>query len=320
MPDSSNTLSRHIDALLLQDPPRAKSLCVTLLGDAIGPHGGHIWLSDLIALVDSLGVNERLLRTSVFRLVAQNWLHSERHGRRSLYSLSPMGDAQTQAASERIYSGTPADWDGKWTLVVLPRFGHGSLDGRSALRRELIWAGFGAVAPGIFALPRNQTQRAQKVLAKFDAADKALVLDAQELNDNGGLQISDLIEQCWDLQGVALQYQSFIKTFTPIVQAIDSQIRPRQAFAVRTLTIHTWRRIVLHDPQLPRQMLHPQWPGHAARQLCGQLYWKVFDLAESHLDDTIGQDAARYSPLPPYVYARFGGAPDKAQCEARIGG
>lgn len=311
MPDSSNTLQRQIDALLIQDPPRAKSLCVTLLGDAIGPHGGRIWLSDLIELVGSLGVNERLLRTSVFRLVAQDWLHSERHGRRSLYRLSPMGNEQTQAASERIYSGTSSDWDGKWTLVILPRFGHSSLDGRGALRRELVWAGFGAVAPGIFALPRNQARRAQKVLDKFDASDKALVLEAQDLKDTGALQISDLIEQCWDLHSVAAQYQSFIETFTPILQAITPQTYPQHAFAIRTLVIHKWRRIVLHDPQLPQQMLHPQWPGHAARQLCEQLYWKVFGQAENHFDAVIGQDPAHYNPLPPSIQLRLGGNPNK---------
>ena len=30
--------------------PRAKSLIVTAYGDAIGPHGGTVWLGNLIAL------------------------------------------------------------------------------------------------------------------------------------------------------------------------------------------------------------------------------------------------------------------------------
>jgi phenylacetic acid degradation operon negative regulatory protein len=48
MTDTSPILQRQIHSLLEHDPPRAKSLCVTLLGDAIEPHGGSIWLSDLI--------------------------------------------------------------------------------------------------------------------------------------------------------------------------------------------------------------------------------------------------------------------------------
>ena len=69
-------LDRFLSRLIKSDPPRAKSLCVSLLGDALAPHGGAIWLGDLIELLAPLGINERLLRTSVFRLVAQNWLQS----------------------------------------------------------------------------------------------------------------------------------------------------------------------------------------------------------------------------------------------------
>ena len=76
-----SSLENWLNQTLENDPPRAKSLCVTLIGDAIEPHGGSLWLSDLIQLVAPLGINERLLRTSVFRLVAQGWLQSERHGR-----------------------------------------------------------------------------------------------------------------------------------------------------------------------------------------------------------------------------------------------
>src|SRR3546814_15529018 len=120
MSDTHTTLQRLIHALLERDSPRAKSLCVTLLGDAIGPHGGSIWLSDLIELVTPLGINERLLRTSVFRLVAQDWLQSERHGRRSLYRLSEQGLELTRQASGRIYEGPPAEGGGDWHLVILP--------------------------------------------------------------------------------------------------------------------------------------------------------------------------------------------------------
>ncbi|UYO92420.1 phenylacetic acid degradation operon negative regulatory protein PaaX [Pollutimonas sp. M17] len=316
MPDTHNTLQRLVHTLLEHDPPRAKSLCVTLLGDAIEPHGGSIWLSDLIELVTPLGINERLLRTSVFRLVAQDWLQSERHGRRSLYRLSEQGLELTRQASERIYDGSPADWAGDWTLVILPRFGNGSLAKRGEVRRELIWAGFGAIAPGIFALPRNQTAAVQKVLNKLKLADHALVLSAHEMNEGHGLVISALISQCWDMEGVAGQYRDFSATFGPIQEAVNRHMRPSQAFAIRALTLHAWRRIVLHDPQLPRQLLPADWPGHAARRLCGKLYWAVFDLAEEHLEQLLGQDPMRYQALKPYALERFGGRENQAQSQA----
>ena len=312
MQDSQSTLQHLISSLLERDPPRAKSLCVTLLGDAIGPHGGSIWLSDLIELVTPLGINERLLRTSVFRLVAQDWLQSERHGRRSLYRLSENGSELTRQASGRIYDGSPTQWEGDWTLVLLPRFGNSSLSKRSEVRRELIWAGFGAIAPGVFALPRNQASVAQKVLSKLKLSNNALVLSAHELNEGNGLIINSLISQCWDLEGVARQYQDFTDTFGPMLAALNPNIRPSQAFAVRALTIHEWRRIVLHDPQLPVQMLPADWPGHVARELCGELYWAIFDRAEEHLNLLLDKDPTHYQAVKPYVFERFGGRNDAA--------
>lgn len=316
MTDKDSTLQRLIHSLLEFDPPRAKSLCVTILGDAIEPHGGSIWLSDLIDLVTPLGINERLLRTSVFRLVAQNWLQSERHGRRSLYRLSDHGAELTRQASGRIYDGSPSAWEGDWTLVILPRFGNSSLAKRGEVRRELIWAGFGAIAPGVFALPRNQTAIAQKVLNKLKLTGHALVLGAHEMNAGHGLQITELISQCWDLDGVARHYEKFSEVFAPLHMAVNEHMRPSQAFAIRALTLHEWRRIVLHDPQLPMQMLPADWPGHPARELCGKLYWDVFDQAEAHLDAVLDRNPMHYQSLRPYVHERFGGRTARSQAAA----
>ena len=62
------------------DPPRSKSLVMTIFGDAIAPHGGAVWLGSLIELLAPFGVNDRLLRTSVFRLAQEGWLVGQPRG------------------------------------------------------------------------------------------------------------------------------------------------------------------------------------------------------------------------------------------------
>lgn len=302
------TLQTWIDQTLEADPPRAKSLCVTLLGDAIEPHGGSLWLSDLIQLVAPLGINERLLRTSVFRLVAQGWLQSERHGRRSLYRLTEAGQEMTRQASERIYQGTSSEWDDDWTLVVLPRFGNSSLEGRADIRKELVWAGFGALAPGIFALPRRKAALAHKLLKLQGLEEQALVLGAHDLNQGKGLALTSLIDQCWDIQGVSEQYEAFNTRFEPLEALLACNTpHPVQAYVLRTMVLHSWRRTVLHDPQLPLQMLPADWPGIKARMLCSRLYWVLFDSSERHLETVLGEEPLHFQPLPTEVLARFGG-------------
>jgi len=144
-------------------------------------------------------------------------------------------------------------------------------------------------------------------LNKLKMADQALVLSAKDWCQPPGLSLASLVGQCWDLTAVANQYRGFITCYGPLLNDIHPQIRPLQAYTVRALTLHAWRRIVLHDPQLPSQLLPPEWPGHAARELCANLYWRVFDLAEKHLDSVLGKDTAHYQRLDPYVYERFGG-------------
>lgn len=302
-------LNRLIARLFKADPPRAKSLCVSLLGDALQPHGGAIWLGDLIELLQPLGINERLLRTSVFRLVAQGWLRAERHGRRSLYLLSDQGLRHTTHAAQRIYEGAPQEWDGNWTLVVLPRTGNNGLAERAELRAALEWEGFGLVAPGVFAHPRAQDGAAHDILESLGISEKALVLAARDKRSAGGLPIADLASQCWNLEELGEQYRQFSRHFAPLEKALAGAQEPQAAFAARVILLHRWRRIVLHDPQLPHQMLPTAWPGHAARQLCRRLYWMLFEASEIHLHTIAGRDNPHYGPLAPGTLMRFGGPP-----------
>src|SRR6185437_7253837 len=89
---SDVAVARWIARRLARDPPRARSLIVTMWGDALAPHGGRVWLTTLIRLLAPFGVSERLVRTSVFRLVRDGWLAGEASGRRSRYRLTTDGE------------------------------------------------------------------------------------------------------------------------------------------------------------------------------------------------------------------------------------
>ena len=311
----STSFESHLQALLALDPPRAKSLCVTVLGDAIGPHGGVAWLGDLITLLEPLGINERLLRTSVFRLVAQGWLKSERLGRRSRYELAEQGLKLTARASNRIYVGPPMEWDGSWTVVILPRIGNHGLVERNALRDQLVWEGFGVLAQGVFAHPHANPQIAHDILEKLGIPDLALVLHATDNAVPGGLPIASLANECWNLNALSAQYQLFYDHFAPFEALLKQGVEPKQAFMLRALMVHAWRRVVLHDPQLPAAMLPERWPGQTARALCERLYWQVFSASETYIRSQLEADPAEKADstprraLDPTVYQRFGGAP-----------
>ena len=79
--ENSRRLRHAVAALPRRLKPRAKSLIMTVWGDAIAPHGGTVWLGSLIRLLAPLGLNERLVRTGVLRLVRDGWLAAEPLGR-----------------------------------------------------------------------------------------------------------------------------------------------------------------------------------------------------------------------------------------------
>ena len=134
---------------------RRKSLVVTVWGDAIAPHGGAVWLSGLIRLLGPLGLNERLVRTSVYRLAREGWLDVEPDGRRSLYRLTAHGRSRFEHAYRRIYAPPPSDWDGSWAVVLAPA-ALLTAGERRELRKELGWEGFGGLAPGCLCAPRGR--------------------------------------------------------------------------------------------------------------------------------------------------------------------
>lgn len=300
-------IGRWIRRELDRAPPRAKSLVVTVWGDALAPHGGAVWLSGLIRLLAPLGLNERLVRTSVYRLGREGWLTKRQAGRRSLYRLTAQGRRRFENAYRRIYAVPTETWDGGWDLIVSPA--PAAADERDKLRRELAWEGFGAIGAGVFARPARTGQtRATEIVGAVGGARRMLLLHSREVQP-ATMPLAALLKPCWDLQGLDADYRRFIARFRRVVELFRDATAadPEQCFIVRTLLIHEYRRVTLHDPQLPAVMLSARWPARDAYALCRDFYRLTHRCAEQHLAVTLQAGGGRLPPAAPYFYRRFGG-------------
>ena len=296
-----------ITRLLETAPPRAKSLVMTIFGDAIVPHGGRLWLGSLFELVAPLGLSERLVRTSVFRLVQEGWLEANREGRRSSYALQAAARVRFERANRRVYAPPAADWDGRWTLLLAPA---GSVDAplRAAVRRELEWEGFALVAPGVMAHPAVAGDALADILGRVDGGRRLFACSATELP--GARPLADLVAGAWDLAGVADAYERYVATFAPLaalLRAAGAPPSPRDAFALRTLLVHAYRRVQLQDPGLPLALLPSPWPGARAYALTRDLYRLLWEPAEQHLLHTLRREDETAPPPDSAFMARFGG-------------
>ncbi|GGX76493.1 phenylacetic acid degradation operon negative regulatory protein PaaX [Massilia dura] len=301
----NNDLNDWIDRFLTEEPPRSKSLVMTIFGDAIVPHGGLAWLGSLIELLAPFGVNDRLLRTSVFRLAQEGWLVSQRDGRRSNYTITPAAVQRFARAYRRVYAPPSVHWHGSWTFVL----GTNALSPaeRASLRKELLWEGYSVVAPGIAGHPAGNAEALDDLLARLDMRGKVYVVQAAQLPGVQGKPLADLIAEGWDLSEVAAGYERFIDRFAPLRSLLAADLSPQQAFIVRTLLIHAYRRVQLHDPQLPVELLPEPWPGAAAYDLARELYRLTHALAGEHVLATLQREQADIAAAAPAFFERFGG-------------
>ena len=294
---------------LSRAPPKAKSLVVTVWGDAIAPHGGAVWLSGLIRLLSPLGLNERLVRTSVYRLAREGWLESQQDGRRSLYRLTPLGLTRFEHAYRRIYAPPPAAWDGTWDIVLAPSAALAAKT-RSELRQELLWEGFGALGPGVFVRPAaaTATPALADILEELKLQQRVVVLSARDA-PHLGASLQAFRGGCWNLAEIAAEYRRFLARFEAVIPHFrrDGGVDPERCFVVRSLLIHAFRRVTLHDPQLPAALLPQRWPAGSAYALCRDFYRLTQRSAEQHLLSTLETRGGTLPPAAAYFYARFGG-------------
>lgn len=295
---------------LALDPPRHKSLVVTVCGDTIAPHGGAFWLGSMIELVGPLGVGDRLVRTSVFRLVQEGWLTASREGRRSRYAIEPKALPRFERANRRIYSAPGLDWDGRWTFVLAP---NGSIDSelRTLLRKELEWEGFAMLATGVMAHPAPERDTLREILARADAVDKVFVCQVDELPGMDARPLPELVGDCWNLDAVVNAYRGFIDRFAPLPDMLGKgDVTPEHAFAIRTLLIHAYRRVQLHDPMLPLALLPQPWLGADAYALAREIYRLCHARAEEHVLAMLRKEDAATLDADAAYYGRFGGLRD----------
>ena len=283
-------LTRIVDQLK-REPSRTGSIIITVFGDAIVPRGGSVWLGTLLEFFDSLDVDSGVVRTAMSRLAADGWLERHKVGRNSFYRLVTKGRHTFDTATRHIYDPPPSDWTGRFELLLI-----GNGEDRDASREALKNAGFGSPLPGVWVAPSGGPVP--------EEAAGAIRLEVSAEDDNG----RRLLSQSWPLDRTADAYQKFMKTFAPLRASIGrgGTLSDADAFTARILLIHHYRRVVLRDPLLPQALLPADWPGGAARELCGEVYRELLPASERWLDRHASNEDGPLPSAKAVLARRFG--------------
>jgi phenylacetic acid degradation operon negative regulatory protein len=275
---------------LADEAAGANALVLHVMGEAASLAGGQVWLSSLIELLAPFGVNQRLVRTCVFRLIQQGALYSVRHGRRSACGI---------AAPVQVPLAPPPAWQNDWTLVMGVT-GQLSISESAALRDQLWGSGYRLIAPGVLARPGGAAADLASALEQLGLERKLWVCHTTELHGINQRPLAELVQQAWDLPAASAAYQQVIERYAPLLTRLigPAQLTPRQAFVLRTLSQLAWRRAECHDPQLPAQLLPSNWPRARAAALLGELSALSAEGASRYLDQAL-DGASAIGAAPP---------------------
>ena len=118
---------------------------------------------------------------------------------------------------------------------------------RDALRGELAWEGFGAIAAGVYARPAPRPARRPrpKSSARSTVRCDVVLLRGREASP-AAVPLASLLRQYWDLASLARRLPAFHRAAfagSSSSSAHDPRRDPGQCFVVRTLLIHAYRRV-----------------------------------------------------------------------------
>ncbi|MBR7827007.1 PaaX family transcriptional regulator [Actinospica sp. MGRD01-02] len=244
----------------------ARSLLLTVLGEYVRPSGVPVWTSTLLLVADGLGIEEKAARQALNRLSGDGWLVSERDGRRVRWALTEHGTTFLTEGAERIYSfGRDREsWDGRW-LVLLVSVPESQRDLRHRLRNGLTWAGLGSPTPGVWVSPHATREAEAKQVVE------ELGLESVALSFSGAFagvgSERTMVDQAWHLGELSEEYEDFLSRF-----AGSRPVSPDEKLYAQIRLVDSWRRFPRLDPQLPLELLPPDWIGLRAANVFTDLH------------------------------------------------
>ncbi|WP_100223271.1 PaaX family transcriptional regulator [Acinetobacter baumannii] len=305
----SAKIQQIIDSVVKNETLSGTSLISTIFGDSVLHRGGNISLASLIQLLELFGFNDRAVRTSVFRLVKNDWLCSDKIGRTSFYRITDSSRSTYLQAEQRIYNDQMKEWDHYWDLILMSSL---DTENKALLKKELEWLGFANISTNLMAYPGCNRIELQRLLVDLNMSEQVVVFKAETLQlfNNSVDTIGRMLRTNWPIDELRQRYLQFLDIFREIgvlLMQENEQLEPVQAFQIRTLLIHYYRRILLKDPALPLELLPTDWPAISARTLSMNIYKKVFKPADEYF---LSVAATAEGPMPnatAHYWRRFGG-------------
>ncbi|HEY70890.1 MAG TPA: hypothetical protein G4O08_09925 [Anaerolineae bacterium] len=268
---------------------RTQILIFTLFGEYIAPRGERAWTSNLLGLLNVLGVTERAARSVLSRMSRKQWLVSERQGRYSRYSLTKRGLRVVRGGEQRIFEPRRTEWDGLWHMVVYS-IPEDKRRLRSVLRKRLGWLGFGSLAPGTWISPNDRCAEVENQLNDLGACSYVVYFGGMQLHFASN---EEIVERCWDLDTLDQDYAAFREKYEPAYLDCRRKInkgiplQPADCFRQRFWLTLEYSQFPRRDPNLPPDLLPSTWQGSRASEVFSEFHRLLKEPSERFVSDVL---------------------------------
>jgi phenylacetic acid degradation operon negative regulatory protein len=240
----------------------------------------------LVRLVGEFGVTEAGGRTALSRLTRRGLLRAEKKGRNTYYSLTAEAAGALRSGAERVMSFGLGEqpWDGYWTLAAfsLPEQ---QRDVRHAVRVRLKWLGFASLYDGLWISPRADPAEVGAALTELGVATATVLRARDPLPGQSHPPLG-----AWDLDELRGRYAAFITAHESLLATVRrGDIGSAKALVARTELVDGFRAFPGLDPDLPAELLPPDWPRDRARALVAEIYDALGPLAEIRVRQIVGE-------------------------------
>ncbi len=251
----------------------ARSALFDLYGDHLRGRGDRAPIASLVRLLAPLDIAAPAVRTAVSRMVRQGWLEPVRLAAGPGYRLTDRARTRLDEAATRIYRTRTEPWDGCWDLLVLGPVAQRS--SRERIRSGLAFLGYAPLSDSTWISP-FPSEEVASVLAPEEAdVHRFSARDADP---------TQRAQRAWDLDGMDAAYAAWLDFARGLVDGSSPPRDDEQAFAVRSVLVHEWRKFLFTDPGLPDELLPETWAGRAAGRFFAEEAARLLPAASRFVD------------------------------------
>ncbi len=260
---------------------------ITLYGGFIRQVGNWMAISDLVALLDDLGIDEQSARSAIARLKRTGLLASSTHfdcagytARRQLLDVLSDGDG-------RIFHGEiAADLTDGWVIVVFS-VPEAQRDRRHLMRSRLSGLGCGPLAPGVWIAPRRVAADVRRILKRLDLAQFTTIFEGTYA---GMADIESVVESTWEVSALVRSYGAFTKRHQRVISGWEKHAHgSRTAFIDYVRLLEDWRLVAYGDPGLPDELSACAAPRRAAHDVFNSGVDRLAGPAMDYVVEMIGE-------------------------------